>query len=75
MLTVKFCKAWTSKLESIREPEVQSDEAGEGVRIVLEAEPWYIFFRLRQALEHYKPPTFKAIVFIYMLYVYCCITL
>jgi hypothetical protein len=68
-------KAWTPKLESIWEPEVQSDEAGEGVRIVLEADPWSIFFRLRQAPEHYKPPTFKAVIFIYVLYWYCCITL
>jgi hypothetical protein len=28
-----------------------------------------LFFRLRQAPEHYKPPTFKAIIYLYMLYV------
>jgi hypothetical protein len=64
-------KAWTPKLKSVREPEVQSNEAGEDVGTVLEAEPWTIFFRLRQALEHYKPPTFKAIIYIYI-YI-CCI--
>jgi hypothetical protein len=69
MSTVKLHKAWTPKLESIREPEVQSDEAGEGVGIVLEAEPWSIFFQLMQAPEHYKPPIFKAIIYMYMLYV------
>jgi hypothetical protein len=31
--------AWNLKLKSVQEPEVQSDEAGEGVGIVLEAEP------------------------------------
>jgi hypothetical protein len=35
----KSCWAWNPKLESVREPEVQSDEAGEGMGIVLEAEP------------------------------------
>jgi hypothetical protein len=34
------------------------------VGIVLEAEPLSIFFRLRQAPEHYKPPTFKEIIYI-----------
>jgi hypothetical protein len=58
-------------LKSVREPEVQSDEAGKDVETVLEADPWSIFFRLKQAPEHYKPPTFKAIIYIYMLYVLC----
>jgi hypothetical protein len=75
VMTVKLRKAWTPKLESVREPEVQSDEAREDVGTVHEAEPWTIFFRLRQAPEHYKPPTFKAIIYIYVLYMYCCITL
>jgi hypothetical protein len=77
MLRVKSHKAWTPKLESVREPEVQSDEAREDVGTVLEAEPWTIFFRLRQAPEHYKSPTFKAIIYIYiyMLYMYYCIML
>jgi hypothetical protein len=61
--------AWNLKLNSVREPEVQSDETGEDVGIVLEAEPRSLFFRLRQATEHYKPPTFKAIIYIYRLYV------
>jgi hypothetical protein len=69
MSRVKSRWAWNPKWESIRGPEVQSDEAGEDVGTVLEAKPWSIFFRLRQAPEHYKPPTFKAIIYIYMLYV------
>jgi hypothetical protein len=56
-------------LKFVRELEVQSDEAGEDVGTVLEAEPWSLFFRLRQAPEHYKPHTFKAIIYLYMLYV------
>jgi hypothetical protein len=36
---VKLRKSKTLKLESVREPEVQSDEAGEDVRTVLEVEP------------------------------------
>jgi hypothetical protein len=39
VLQVKFRWVWNPKLKSVREPEVQSDEAGEGVEIVLEAEP------------------------------------
>jgi hypothetical protein len=31
--------AWNLKLESVLEPEVQSDEAGEDVKTVLEADP------------------------------------
>jgi hypothetical protein len=31
--------AWKPKLESVQEPEAQSDETGEDVGIVLEAEP------------------------------------
>jgi hypothetical protein len=61
--------AWNLKLKSVQVPEVQSDEAREDVGIVLEAEPRSIFFRLRQAPEHYKSPTFKAIIYIYMLYI------
>jgi hypothetical protein len=72
--TVKLCKAWIPKLESVREPEVLSDEAGEDVGTVLEAKPWSIFFWLRQTLEHYKPPTFKAIIYIYTYYI-CIIAL
>jgi hypothetical protein len=30
---------WNLKLKSVREPEVQSDDAGKDVEIVLEAEP------------------------------------
>jgi hypothetical protein len=69
VLQAKFHWAWNPRLKSVRELEVQSDEAGEDVGTVLEAEPRSLFFRLRQAPEHYKPPTFKAIIFIYMLYV------
>jgi hypothetical protein len=75
MLTIKLRKAWTPKLESIREPEVQSNETEEDVGTVLEAELGSIFFRLRQAPEHYKPSTFKAIIYIYTCYMYCCIML
>jgi hypothetical protein len=60
---------WNLKLKSVQEPEVQSDKAGKDVGNVLEAEPRSLFFRLRQAPEHYKPPIFKAIIYIYMLYV------
>jgi hypothetical protein len=69
VLRAKSHWVWNPKLKSVREPEVQSDEAGEDVGTILEAEPWSLFFWLRQAPEHYKPPTFKAIIFIYMLYV------
>jgi hypothetical protein len=31
--------AWNPKLGSVREPEVQSDEAGKDVETVLEADP------------------------------------
>ncbi len=69
VLQAKSRWAWNLKLKSVQKPEVQSDEAGEDVETVLEAEPRSLFFRLRQAPEHYKPPTFKAIILIYMLYV------
>jgi hypothetical protein len=69
MSRAKSRKAWTPKLESVREPEVQSDEAGEDVGTILEAEPRTIFFWLRQTTEHYKSPTFKAIIYIYIVYV------
>jgi hypothetical protein len=39
MLRAKSRGVWNLKLKSVREPEVQSDEAGEDVGIVLEAEP------------------------------------
>jgi hypothetical protein len=74
MSRAKSRKAWTLKLESVREPEVQSDEAGGDVGTVLEAEPWTIFFRLRQTPEHYKPPTFKVIIYIYTCYI-CIVVL
>jgi hypothetical protein len=69
VLQEKFRWAWNPKLKSVWGPEVQSDEAGEDVGTILKANPWSIFFRLRQAPEHYKPPTFKAIIYLYMLYV------
>jgi hypothetical protein len=75
MTTIKLRKAWTPKLESIRKPKVRSDEAREDVETILEAETCAIFFRLMQAPEHYKPPTFKAIIYIYVLYMYYCIML
>jgi hypothetical protein len=39
VLRAKFRWAWNPKLKFVREPEVQSDEAGEDVGTVLEAEP------------------------------------
>jgi hypothetical protein len=71
VVQAKLRKAWTPKLESIWEPEVQSDEPGANAGAVHEAEPEAILIWLRQAPEHYKPPTFKAIN--YICYIYCCI--
>jgi hypothetical protein len=70
-MRVKLHKAWPVKLESVREPEVQSDKPGGNAGAVHEAKPEAVLVRLRQAPEHYKPPTFKAINYIY--YIYCCI--
>jgi hypothetical protein len=70
-MSVKLHKAWPVKLESIRELEAQSDETGGDVGVVREAEPKVFLCWLRQASEHYKPPTFKAIN--YICYMYCCI--
>jgi hypothetical protein len=39
VLQVKSHWAWNPKWKSVREPEVQSDEAGGDVETVLEAEP------------------------------------
>jgi hypothetical protein len=55
------------KLESVQEPEVQSNELRGNAGAVREAEPEAILVWLRQALEHYKPPTFKAINYIYVI--------
>jgi hypothetical protein len=70
-MSVKLRKAWLVKLESIREPEVQSEETVGNVGAIREAKPEATFICLRQAPEHYKPPTFKAIN--YICYIYCCI--
>jgi hypothetical protein len=70
-MRVKLLKVWLLKLESIREPKVQSDEPGGNTGAVREAEPEAVLIRLRQAPEHDKPPTFKAIN--YICYIYCCI--
>jgi hypothetical protein len=67
----KLRKAWTPKLESVREPEVQSDGTVGNAGAVREAEPEAVLVCLRQAPEHYKTPTFKAIN--YICYMYCCI--
>jgi hypothetical protein len=68
---VKLGKAWPVKLESIRELEVQSNKTVGNAGTVRETEPETILFCLRQAPEHYKPPTFKAIN--YICYMYYCI--
>jgi hypothetical protein len=39
VLRAKSRWAWKPKLKSVREPEVQSDEAGKDVETVLEADP------------------------------------
>jgi hypothetical protein len=69
MIWVKSHKAWTPEVESVREPEVQSDKTGGDVGAVREAEPKVFLCQLRQALEHYKPPTFKAINYICYIYI------
>jgi hypothetical protein len=51
-------------LESVRELEAQSDEPGGDVGAIHEAEPKVFLCWLRQAPEHYKPPTFKEINYI-----------
>jgi hypothetical protein len=71
MMKVKFHKTYPVELEPVREPEVQSDETGGDVGIVREAKLKVFLYQLRQAPEHYKPPTFKAIN--YICYMYCCI--
>jgi hypothetical protein len=71
MMKVKFHKTYLVELEPVRESEVQSDETGGGAGATREAEPKLFLCRLRQAPEHYKPPTFKAIN--YICYMYCCI--
>jgi hypothetical protein len=58
---VKFHKMYLVELEPVREPEVQSDGTGGDVRAIREAEPKVFLYQLRQAPEHHKPPTFKAI--------------
>jgi hypothetical protein len=64
VIRMKSHKAWAPKLESVREPEVQSDESGGDVGAVHEAKPEAFLCWLRQAPEHYKPPYFKAINYI-----------
>jgi hypothetical protein len=39
VLQAKFRWAWNLKLESVQEPEAQSDKAGKGVETVLKADP------------------------------------
>jgi hypothetical protein len=39
VLQAKFRWVWNPKLKSVREPEVQSDDAGKDVETILEADP------------------------------------
>jgi hypothetical protein len=68
---VNLRNTYPVELEVVREQETQSDETIGNAGAVREAEPKVFLCRLRQALEHYKPPTFKAIN--YICYFYYCI--
>jgi hypothetical protein len=61
MTNVNLRKPWPVKLE------VQNDKPRGNAGAVREAEPEAVLVRLRQAPEHYKPPTFKAINYIYVI--------
>jgi hypothetical protein len=71
VVRAKLRKTWTPKLESIREPEVQSEETWGNAGTVREARPKAVLVYLRQAPEHYKPPTFKQLI----IYVICIVAL
>jgi hypothetical protein len=64
---VKFHKTYPMELEPVQGQEAQSDETGGDTGAIREAKPKAILICLRQAPEHYKPLTLKAINYIYVI--------
>jgi hypothetical protein len=66
MIWVKSHKAWTLKLESVQEPEVQSDETGGDTGAIREVEPEAVLVRFPRALQ---ASYIKMQLIIYVIYV------
>jgi hypothetical protein len=68
---MKLRKTDPVELELVRGQETQSDKIRGDVGAIHEAKPKAFLCQLRQAPEHYKSPTSKAIN--YICYMYYCI--